>query len=426
MDKEFLRRLRAALEEIEPTLDAQNDVPVTAKLAPTDAAEAQTGRQILTQADTMAMRRGLKKFQDHELMAMFREQASKRDTGIPLDAWVSAGGRAVSDTMNADPTFRRLLDTTGATPLIRQDLEPILYELYIREFPAWERFAKEPSNGLVHAYNRQTGFGDAVFMTELGTVTDDVAAYERATTPVSIIATRRGVSIKSQWGTLAGGAGFNPEELELRSGLRAIAHRMQKTIFEGNASVSGGTSSTEDGAYDANAFDGLRKTLNTSRATQVDPFAATPEDIRSAINEAAVAVSQNAGRTNILYMNPETKRLFDEQQDANVQIVDRLVNRDVGVTVSTVNTSVFGALPIMVVPGDSISTYVRSAQNVADIYMIDESAISLPFLGSDSITTLEIPVGVSGQLTRLFIMFGMWGLAVKAVQFHNKVRVHQD
>ena len=34
-----------------------------------------------------------------------------------------------------------------------------------------------------------------------------------------------------------------------------------------------------------------------------------------------------------------------------------------------------------------------------------------------------IPIGISGQLTHMFIIFGMWGLAVKAPQFSNKVLV---
>ena len=126
MDKEFIRRLKEALEEFEPTLDAQNDVPKTAQVGPGED-DPSSGRKLLSAADSIAMRRGLSKLKDHELMGLFREQASKRDTGIPLDAWVSAGGRAVEDTMTADPQFKRLLDTTGATPLIRQDLEPILY-----------------------------------------------------------------------------------------------------------------------------------------------------------------------------------------------------------------------------------------------------------------------------------------------------------
>jgi hypothetical protein len=47
----------------------------------------------------------------------------------------------------------------------------------------------------------------------------------------------------------------------------------------------------------------------------------------------------------------------------------------------------------------------------------------MPFLGNDAITTLEIPVGVAGALTRLYIQFCMYGLANKGPQFNGKVRV---
>src|SRR5687767_13357414 len=167
-----------------------------------------------------------------------------------------------------------------------------------------------------------TAFGDAQFMTELGTVTDDTSTYERATTPISVIATRRGVTLKSQFAALQGGAGFNPEQLELQGGLRAIAHKMQKTIFQGNATATGGLSTTEDGAYDANAFDGLRRILNTANAEDVDPTAGTPEDMRAAVNTAAITTMQAAGKVDIIYLAPEVKGVFDLQQDANVRYMN--------------------------------------------------------------------------------------------------------
>jgi hypothetical protein len=299
----------------------------------------------------------------------------------------------------------------------------MLYELYIRTFPAWDRFAKEPANGLVHAYNRHTGYGDAQFMTELGTVTDDVSTYERATTPISIIATRRGVTLKNQYATIAGGAGFNPEQLELQAGLRAIAHKMQKTIFQGNATASGGTADNEYGAYDVNGFDGLRSALNTNRAVDVDPTGATPENIRAAFNEAMITTTQNAGSPSVIYIDPMASGQFDVQQDDLVRYIER-DNISVGVTVQTVATTM-GRLPLFVIPGDSIGEYTYSGNTYSDAYLIDESAISIPFLGSDGPTVLDIPMGVSGQLTRLFIIFGMWGFAPKALQFHNKVRIRR-
>jgi hypothetical protein len=197
---------------------------------------------------------------------------------------------------------------------------------------------------------------------------------------------------------------------------------MQKTIFQGNATVSSGTANTEDGAYDANAFDGLRKLLNTGSAVDVDPLAGTPEDIRAAVNEAAITVSQAAGRIDIAYLDPTVKGLWDLQLDQNVRYMNSWTEIAVGAQVNAVNT-VFGPTPLYPVPGDSIGSYTRSGATVSDIYLLDEDTISVPYLGSAGPTVLDIPIGVSGQLTHLFIIFGMWGFAVKALGFSNKVRV---
>ena len=218
--------------------------------------------------------------------------------------------------------------------------------------------------------------------------------------------------------------GYNPEQLELQGGLRAIAHKMQKTIFQGNATASGGTAADEYGLYDANSFDGLRGILNLSKVKDVDPTAATPEDMRTAIDRAAQEVMDLGGSVNLIYLRPNEKVSFDLQQDKNVRYMNSYVDVSPGVQTNAVNT-VFGPLPLAVIPGDSIGTYTRSATLVADMYMLDESTISMPYLGTDGISVLEIPVGISGQLTKLYIMFGMWGLAVKALPFSNKVRVKQ-
>ena len=422
MNEDFTRRLRAALEALEPDLDKAGAV-VSAPVGPGD--DTLSGKGYLTFGEQMELRQKLHKLKDVELAGIFGHQLKKEGQGIPIDVWMrSGGGRAIETLLDGNPNIRKALDTSGGAPLIRQDLEPVLYELFIREFPAWDRFSKEPANGLVHAYNRQTGFGAAQFMDELGTVTDDGASYERATTPISILATRRGVTLKNVFATAAGGAGFNPEQLELQAGLRGIAHTMQKTIFQGNATVSGASGATEDGAYDVNAFDGLRRILNTGNAVDVDPTGGTPENIRKAFNDAMITTTQAAGRPGVIYIDPLASGQFDIQQDDLVRYIER-DSISVGVTVQTVATTM-GRLPLFVVPGDSIGEYTLSAQTVSDAYLIDESAISIPYLGSDGPTVLDIPMGVSGQLNRLFIIFGMWGMAVKAVQFHNKVRIRRE
>lgn len=423
-----LNAVKASLEEIRGHLETLGSTPTPAVTQ--GVADQGTGdpnpRSIMTRSEIFEVREALKKKSVGELHAMFDMQlydGSQKGVGIPVDVWKATnGGQAISAAMMASPEISKALDSGSGSALIRQDLEPVMYELFVREFPAFDRLPKEPANGLVHAFNQATSFGDAQFLSELGTVTDDQGTYVRQTTNIGILATRRGVSLKSQFAALQSGAGFNPENLELQGGMRAIAHKMQKTIFQGNATVSSGTAADEDGAYDPNAFDGLRKLLNTSRAVDVDPTASTPEDLRAAIDGALLEALNNGGTTSMLYMRPNEKLTFDLQQDKNVQIIDRLTNYNVGVNISGVNT-IFGLMPIQTVPGDSIGTYTRSATLRADIYAIDERTITIPYLGSPGPTVLDIPIGISGQLTHLYIIFGMWGLALKAPIFSNKVRV---
>jgi hypothetical protein len=423
MDQDFLTRLKAAIEEIGPELDKQNEAPKTALAGVGDDAE-HAKRKFLSNDDQLQIRRSLRKLSDTELASFFSAQARKRDAGIPVDYWMSAGGNAnsLSQAFQQDPTLTRALDTTAVSPLIRQDLEPVILEMFIRQFPAWERFPKEPANGLVHAFNRTTSFGGAEFMGELGTVTDSASVYERATTPISILATRRGVTIRSVAAVQAGGMAWSPEQMEMQAALRAIAYKMQKTIFQGNASVSSGTAANEDGAYDVYAFDGLRKLLKTY-AGDVDPTASpTPEDMRQAFNDEVITALQAAGSPKIIYIDPIAKGQIDYQQDKNIRYVDKMVDVGVGVTTNVINTA-NGGLPLFTVPGDSIGEYTYSADTVSDAYILDESVISLPYLGAEGPTILDIPMGVGGQLTRQFIVFGMWGFAVKALQFNRKLRI---
>jgi hypothetical protein len=424
------------LSQIQRSLESLNATPTTGIAAPAvssgvqDQATAEpSGRHYMSAADIHQLREQIRYKPNGvarsipELHALLSAQANRRDTGVPLDVWANTGGYATQAALAQNPVLQKALDSAGASALIRQDLEPVLQELFIKEFPAYDRFSRVPANGLVHAYDQVTAFGSAVWMPELGTVTDDQSTYVRQTTNIGILATRRGVSFKGQFATVQSGAGFNPETLEMQGGLRAIAHELQKTIFQGNSTNSGGTAASEDGLYDANAFTGLRSILNTSRAVNVDPTAGTPEDMRTAIDRACEAIVEQGGRASIIWGHPHEKVSFDLQQDKNIRYMNSFVDIAVGVQTNAVNT-VFGPLPFAIVPGDSVGTYTNSGTR-RDLYILDESSISLPYLGSEGPTVLEIPPGVAGQLTRLFIVFGMWGLAVRAIPFSNKVRVKQ-
>lgn len=444
--QETLEQISKGLETLSDPASLTQTVPV-ADVA-TSGIESQADapmsflqRQILARRTQLELREVLRTKSTPQLHNLFSMQLAKRGTGIPFEAWAAAGGNAnaifdgfrfggglVDDGLD----LTRALDTGGAAALIRQDLEPFLYELYVREFPAFDRFVREPANGLTHTFNQITSFGAAQFMAELGTVVDDTSVYERKTTNVAIVATRRGLSLKSQYAVAAGGMSYNPMDLELQGGLRAISARMQTQIFSGQSSNSGGSASTEDGEYQPNGFDGLRKILNTARVVNVDPLAGTPEDIKHALDLVVAEITQGGGpNPSILWSNPLTKIAFDQQQDEKTRIVvPNQVDIGVGVRAQEINV-LTGTVPFGLVKGNFISNYTTSnsdgsfngGENVRDIYALDESTISLPFLGSEGPTVLDIPIGISGQLTHLFIIFGMWGLAVKAIPFSNKLRV---
>lgn len=394
-------------------------------------------RQIMAQKSRMEMGEVLRTKSTPQLHHLFGMALAQKGRGVPFETWAASGGQAAAiydafRQQNGSPLaegldLNKALDTGGAAALIRTDLEPFLYELYVREFAAFERFVREPANGLTHTYNQITSFGEAQFMPELGTVTDDTSVYARKTTNVAIVATRRGLSLKSQYAVAAGGMSYNPMDLELQGGLRAIAYRMQKQIFSGQSSNSGGTASTEDGEYQPNGFDGLRLLLNTGRAKNVNPLTGTAEDIKHALDLDIAEITQSGGaRPSIIWGHPLDKITFDQQQDEKTRVSSpsEWVDLAVGVRAQSINT-LDGPVPFGIVRGDSIGSY--TATNVyRDMYVLDESTISLPYLGSEGPTVLDIPIGISGQLTHLFIIFGMWGLAVKALPFSNKLRVRQS
>lgn len=428
-------RVLETQEEFRQLLAGMNESPSVARAVVKGIADqgAAPTNAYVTLADRIALKKALHDMSNSDLMQMFSSQAREKGTGVPLETWLSTAGYSAQTAWEGihsqvTPDISRALDTGGASALIRQDLEPMLYEIFIRVFPAYDRFSKEPANGLTHAWNQITGYGAAAFMAELGTVTDDTSTYVRKTTNVAILATRRGISLKSQFAVVAGGMGYNPEQLELQAGLRAMAHTMQQTIFGGNATVTGGTSSTEDGAYDANAFNGLRQLLNTASAVNFDPATAptTTGNFRNAVDAALLPIVQAGGSPSILWGNPQEKITFNEQQDPNVRVlVQDQVGIGVGVTADRFNT-INGPLPFAIVPGDSIASYTSteySSNLVRDLYLLQEDSISLPYLGAAGPTVLDIPIGISGQLTHLYVIFLMNGLAVKALPWNNKLRV---
>lgn len=430
-----LRRVLDTLAEFGPTFDRANDVPNTTPVLKTaadaDVAAAQGAmpsmRKILSDTDRVLMQKELSKLDASELVMLFKEQM-KKDGGIPIGYDPLAAMR-----MGQDPVISKVLDTTGGAALQRQDLEPILWSLFIKTFPAYQRFPKVPANGLVHAWNQITDYGDAEFMTELGTVTDDNATYVRQTTNIAQLATRRGVTFREQLAVPAGGMSWNPQQLEIEQGLIAMAHKIQKTIFQGQASNSGGTASNELGLYDPNGFTGLRSILNTANAVNFQPYlTSNPDNFATAVGAGLIPIINAGGpMPDVIYARPEELQALSNQQLSLQRSVDR-TEFVPGVTVPAIATAA-GLMPLVAVPGDSIGTYVTQSadgpfsggETVADIYFISSSSVVIPYLGSPGPSVIEIPPGVSGQLTRLFIIYLFNGLAVYSIPFNNKARADQ-
>jgi hypothetical protein len=433
-----LRRVLDTLAEFGDTFDKvvdnPNVTPITKTAGDADAALAAGSmpsmRKVLSATDRMLMQRELMKLDTSELVLLFGEQLQKHDRGIPV-----SHDPLLLTKMADDPYISKVLDTTSGSALQRQDLEPILWAIYIKAFPAYQKFPKVPANGVVHAWRQITSYGDAQFMTELGTVTDDNSTYVPQTTNIAQLATRRGVTFKEQLAVPAGGMSWNPQQIEIEGGLTAMAHKMQKTIFQGQASNSGGTASNELGLYDPNGFTGLRSILNTNNAINVSPYlTSNPDSLTQAFGQVVIPIT-NAGGTlpDVIYARPEEAQRFSDQQLAIQRVVDRQEFVP-GVQVPAVMTSA-GMLPIVSVPGDSIGTYVTDSSSlptstvdgktVADMYALSSNSVVIPYLGSPGPSVLEIPPGVSGQLTRLFIVYLFGGLAVLAIPFNNKARVNQ-
>lgn len=221
---------------------------------------------------------------------------------------------------------------------------------------------------------------------------------------------------------------WDAARIEIQNGLTQMAHDLQKTIFQGQADNSGGTASNELGLYDANAFTGLRAGLNVSPDTGINfsPYlTSSPDNFVTAFNQGITTIANAVGvPPTVVYARYNELAQLSNQQLSIQRIVDR-TEFVPGVMVPALMTAV-GVLPIVGVPGDAIGTYVASTYSgytVADMYMINEQELAVPYLGNPGPSVIEIPPGVSGQLTRLYIVWGMFGLELTSAVHSLKLRI---
>ena len=356
-----------------------------------------------------------------QLKAAIRDQleyGSDQGAGIPFQAWAN---QHTASKIVEDVEFAKFIDTTSGNVLIRQDLEPLIFAAFVRRFPAFARVDKVPANGLVHTFQRTDARPVATYIAETANVPDSQSVYTRATSNISVLALRVGTSLKQSLSVTAGGMPFDTEQQEISFGIEAIASQLQQTYLQGNATVPGGTLNTVDGLFDANSFDGLRRTVPAANIRALGT-----DTILEGLNQAD-ALSVNLGGTSTVVMMRVTDGVQFENElqpfrrfieSERVEVVPGLPN------VTGVSLSGSGVVPVIKVPGADWTVYtVGGDAGISDAYVLDESVVTLPYLGSDVPTVIELPLGVTGALTKLYMLVGMFGVAVRVPNFIAKLRI---
>lgn len=321
--------------------------------------------------------------------------------------------------------------TSGGSVLIRQDLEPILYALFVKKFPAFDRIRHDQSNGLVHAFNQITApdsmtIGSSV-ITELGNITYQQSTLARQTANIAVFGTGRGVSFKEQAAVTAGGVNYNPLAVELANGMTRLATDVQYTLFAQTSSFATGTTANEGGNFNANAFDGLRIIIGSVATSNYATNGAIQADvgtlnITETIKFLAAKGANAGGNPDLVFLSMVSKDALDTENMNNKRYNDKEVV-SAGLTVNQLMAA-NGLLDIVPVPGTTMGSYTSptTGATVEDIYALDSATICLRWLYADNFTVLEIPSGVDSQLSSRYIVFCMYGLEVAAPLWCGKAR----
>jgi hypothetical protein len=376
-----------------------------------------------------------------------QKHAGKR--GTPLSEWMggrndSAIGTALEKALSTgvfdDQTsvhLQRALETGGGSggPLIRTDLDPLLREAYLRNFPALDLISTKPSNGLVHTYNVRTAVPDATILSELGdlnTADGNSTFVRKAMANIAVLARKTGISLKLQYATAQSGMGgafdlTGPDNLEVAGAFTGLARKEQSQLFQGNFSgANDATLASEDGLYNADGMDGLRyilkdaaTSINKGSASYIDTFNTGIAQIANAggsIEEMVAFMSLgqrikvNQEFQSVLRVtNATPQQGFPTNLSANgVILVGDVLSRFQNIPAST--------------QGQGIGYYTYSAAATEDIYLADPAGMARVFLGSPTPVVLELPVGYNGSLSNVYIVFFMVGLMVDLPSFHRKIR----
>ena len=362
----------------------------------------------------------LPKAELHAAIADQMEHGSDEGAGIPFAQWASP---ATAQLFLEGP-MRKFIDTVSGGVLIRQDLEPLIYAAFVRRFPAFARVAKVPANGLTHTFQRVDSRPTVSYIAETATVPDSQSVYTRAQSNIAVLAVRVGTSIKQQLSVAAGGMSWNTEAQEITFALESMAAQLQQTFLQGNATVPTG-GADDDGPFDALSFDGMRRTVPTANERDIGT-----DTILEGLNEADVLSVNNGGLTSVILISAtDNKTLANELQPFRRFVESERVEVVPGLPrVAAVNLSGSGQVPIIPVPGADWAAYANSdvggGATGRDALLLDESVVAMPYLGSESPTVIELPLGVTGALTKLYILCAFFGLAVRVPTFCSKLFIH--
>ncbi|HEX8564130.1 MAG TPA: hypothetical protein VF648_00580 [Pyrinomonadaceae bacterium] len=374
-------------------------------------------------------------------------QKGARKEGVTLDDFLSHSGQKAAMETSLEGALskgafgemggmiEKALTSGGGSggPLVRTDLEALCREAYLRNFPALEAISNIPANGLTHSYNVKTATGAAVTVSELGDLAGadaDSGFVRRTNSNIATIASRRGISLKLQYASQQSGMNYGlsgPENTEVISAITAISNKNQSLMLQGNYSTAAKVLADEEGATDANGYDGLRTLL---KAAGTSITLGEGEKFYDLIDRAVGQIMNAGGDVNSIMglMSVGGKRLLNTEL---LQFMRRM-NSDAGATDLNIGGS--GLMTVaetvakmLAIPASAqtqgVGHYVKDSVATEDAFIIDPNGAAMAYLGSANPVILELPVGFNNALSNVYIVFLMNGLVLYIDGFHRKIRI---
>jgi hypothetical protein len=341
---------------------------------------------------------------------------------------------ASKDLGNGIGATAKALDVTSGAALIRTDIEQLLHEIYLRKFPLDEFLTKEPANGIVHTYDTRTAIGTAAVITDLGDMSGNFSnsTYNRAANShIATIVSPRGIGLKLIYATQQSGMNFDLSSrtnLELVAATQAIASLVQAYALQYTYTDAAGTVNNESGTYDANGFDGLRYLLTgASSSITKGTTQAYTDVIDQAVGQMINAGAEEENLT--ILSSVGARRAVNAELLNYYRIVDQrpaggFDNNQSQNGIATVSDWM---TKFMNIPANTQATgigyYTLAGVVTEDMYIVDPAQLAMAYLGSPTITVLELPVGFNNVLSQVYYPFMMTGLVCYAPTFLRKVRV---